>query len=101
MEKRSKRKAPIRFTATLYRPAETGAPVNRFSVGTKNKDLKRNSDGLLTIYMQASPPSDGAHRANWLPAPKGDFSLYIRAYWPAIRLPMALGHHRQSSGKTN
>jgi len=21
-------------------------------------------------------------RANWLPAPKGDFSLYVRAYWP-------------------
>jgi hypothetical protein len=19
---------------------------------------------------------------NWLPSPKGDFSLYIRAYWP-------------------
>ena len=21
-------------------------------------------------------------RANWLPAPQGDFSLYMRAYWP-------------------
>ena len=21
-------------------------------------------------------------RANWLPAPQGDFSLYVRAYWP-------------------
>ena len=21
-------------------------------------------------------------RVNWLPAPKGDFSLYVRAYWP-------------------
>jgi hypothetical protein len=73
MEKRSKRKAPIRFTATLYRPAETGAPVNRFSVGRKNKDLKRNSDGSLTIYMQAGSPSDGAHRTNWLPAAERRF----------------------------
>lgn len=57
-------------------------PINRFSVGTKNKDLQRNADGSLTIYVQATPPSDPGQRANWLPAPKGDFSLYIRAYWP-------------------
>lgn len=57
-------------------------PINRFSVGTKNKDLQRSPDGSLTIYVQAEPPSDAAQRANWLPAPQGDFSLYIRAYWP-------------------
>ena len=56
--------------------------INRFSVGTKNKDLKLSSDGSLTIYVQSDPPADAAQRANWLPAPKGDFSLYIRAYWP-------------------
>lgn len=57
-------------------------PINRFSVGTKNKDLKYNADGSLTIYVQPDEPKDPAQRANWLPAPKGDFSLYIRAYWP-------------------
>lgn len=57
-------------------------PINRFSVGTKNKDLKLAEDGSLTIYVQANEPEDLAQRANWLPAPKGDFSLYIRAYWP-------------------
>lgn len=57
-------------------------PINRFSVGTKNKDLKLASDGSLTIHVQTDEPADPAHRANWLPAPKGDFSLYIRAYWP-------------------
>ena len=56
--------------------------INRFSVGTKNKDLKLAKDGSLTIYVQADPPSDRVQRANWLPAPKGDFSLYVRAYWP-------------------
>lgn len=56
--------------------------VNRFSVGTKNRDLKRATDGSLTIYVQADAPPDPAQRANWLPAPSGDFSLYIRAYWP-------------------
>ncbi|MBR1211826.1 DUF1254 domain-containing protein [Bradyrhizobium sp. JYMT SZCCT0180] len=57
-------------------------PINRFSVGTKNKDLKPAGDGSLTIYVQAEAPADPTQRANWLPAPKGDFSLYVRAYWP-------------------
>jgi hypothetical protein len=56
--------------------------INRFSVGTKNKDLKLAADGALTIYVQADAPADPVRRANWLPAPKGDFSLYVRAYWP-------------------
>lgn len=56
--------------------------INRFSVGTKNKVLKLNADGSLTIYVQPDEPADAAQRANWLPAPKGDFSLYVRAYWP-------------------
>ena len=56
--------------------------INRFSVGTKNKDLKLSADGSLTIYVQSDAPSDPVQRANWLPAPKGDFSLYVRAYWP-------------------
>jgi hypothetical protein len=56
--------------------------INRFSVGTKNKDLKIGSDGALTIYVQADAPTDPVQQTNWLPAPKGNFSLYIRAYWP-------------------
>jgi hypothetical protein len=56
--------------------------INRFSVGTKNRDLKIGSDGALTIYVQADTPTDPVQQANWLPAPKGNFSLYIRAYWP-------------------
>lgn len=56
--------------------------INRFSVGTKNKGLKTASDGSLTVYVQTEAPTDPVQRANWLPAPRGDFSLYIRAYWP-------------------
>jgi hypothetical protein len=75
-------------------------PINRFSVGTKNKDLKRNADGSLTIYVQSDAPSDAAQRANWLPAPKGDFSLFMRAYWPAVEVtdgswtPPAVERHK-------
>ncbi|MGJ7512175.1 DUF1254 domain-containing protein [Variovorax sp. GT1P44] len=57
-------------------------PIHRYSVGTKNKDLKLDADGSLTIFVQPGEPGDPAQRANWLPAPMGDFSLYVRAYWP-------------------
>lgn len=71
------------WSLTLYGDTHFFAPneIKRYSVGTKNKDLKINPDGSLTVYVQATPP-DGDKRANWLPAPKGDFSLYVRAYWP-------------------
>lgn len=59
--------------------------LNRFSLGTKNKDLTYGPDGSLTIYVQHERPS--ADRvANWLPAPKGDFELFIRAYWPTAEI---------------
>jgi hypothetical protein len=71
------------WSLTLYNEHHFFAPneLKRYSVGTKNKTLKLNADGSLTIYVQADPPPD-VQRANWLPAPKGDFSLYVRAYWP-------------------
>lgn len=72
------------WSLTLYNEHHFFVPneLNRYSLGTKNKTLKPNPDGSLTFYVQASAPT-GAQRDNWLPAPKGgDFSLYIRAYWP-------------------
>ena len=37
----------------------------------------------LTMYFQNESP--GADReSNWVPAPKDEFSLYIRAYWPKM-----------------
>jgi len=56
-------------------------PLKRYSLGTKNKTLKHNDDGSLTLYAGAKSP--GADKENnWLPAPNGTFSLYMRAYWP-------------------
>ncbi|HDS0923339.1 TPA: DUF1254 domain-containing protein [Stenotrophomonas maltophilia] len=71
------------WSLTLYNKHHLFEPnaINRFGVGTKNKDLKLNDDGTLTLYVQHAPPPP--HNAsNWLPAPDGEFSLYIRAYWP-------------------
>ena len=56
-------------------------PINRFSVGTKNKTLVTAPDGSLTIYVQSTSP-EGDKKANWLPAPKDNFVLYMRSYWP-------------------
>jgi hypothetical protein len=56
--------------------------MNRYSLGTKNKTMKTNKDGSLTIYVQSNSPG-GDLQSNWLPAPKkGQFSLYLRTYWP-------------------
>jgi hypothetical protein len=56
-------------------------PLKRYSLGTKNKNLKLNADGSLTLYAGAKSPGKDKEN-NWLPAPDGSFSLYIRAYWP-------------------
>jgi hypothetical protein len=70
------------WSLTLYNEHHFFHPnsLKRYSLGTKNKTLKRNGDGSLTLYAGATSP--GADReSNWLPAPDGHFSLYIRAYW--------------------
>jgi hypothetical protein len=55
-------------------------PINRYSLGTKNKTLTYNGDGSLTLYAGSKSPGKDKE-SNWLPAPNGAFSLYIRAYW--------------------
>ncbi len=54
--------------------------LNRYSLGTKNKNLKYNPDGSLTLYASMQSPGEDKE-TNWLPAPEGTFSLYIRCYW--------------------
>jgi hypothetical protein len=55
-------------------------PLKRQSLGTKDKTLKFNSDGSLTLFVGTKSPGKDKE-SNWLPAPKGTFSLYMRAYW--------------------
>lgn len=70
------------WSLTLYNSVHMFHPnaMGRYSLGTKNKTLKYNSDGSLTLYASANSPSEDKE-SNWLPAPEGTFSLYIRAYW--------------------
>src|SRR5271165_3097218 len=71
------------WSLTMYNPAHFFAPnpLNRFALGTKNKSLKYNPDGSLTIYFGNKSPGK-EKESNWLPAPIGNFSIWIRAYWP-------------------
>jgi hypothetical protein len=70
------------WSLTLYNDEHFFYPNNlkRYSLGTKNKSLQRNADGSLTLYAGANSPG-ASKESNWLPAPQGHFSLYIRAYW--------------------
>ena len=55
--------------------------LNRVSLGTKSKSfLQYNPDGSLTLYFGAKSPGKDKE-TNWVPAPDGTFSLYLRGYW--------------------
>lgn len=71
------------WSMTLYNEHHFFSPndLKRYSLGTKNKDLKYGEDGSLTFYVQAASPGKDKE-ANWLPSPREEFSLYIRSYWP-------------------
>jgi hypothetical protein len=57
----------------------------RTNIGTVSLDaneLKFAPDGSLTITISHAQPMDLVARANWLPAPDGQFALIVRAYVP-------------------
>lgn len=54
--------------------------LNRFAVSSW-MPFKSDSDGSLTLYFQNESPGADME-ANWLPAPKGPFSLTMRLYSP-------------------
>lgn len=70
------------WSMTMYNKHHMFNPneLERYSLGTKNKALKYNEDGSLTLYAGHKSPGKNLE-SNWLPAPDGTFSLYIRAYW--------------------
>lgn len=54
-------------------------PLDRYSVGDRS-GLAPNADGSVDVYLQSEAPAD--HEANWLPAPRGRFILWLRVYLP-------------------
>jgi hypothetical protein len=54
-------------------------PINRYSLSDRS-GLAQNADGSVDIYIQNAAPA--GHESNWLPAPTGNFILWLRVYLP-------------------
>ncbi len=54
-------------------------PINRYSVSDRS-GLAANADGSVDIYIRHAAPA--GHESNWLPAPIGNFILWLRVYMP-------------------
>jgi hypothetical protein len=52
---------------------------HRYALGDRDK-LVYNADGSLDCFLQHDLPA--GKKANWLPAPQGNFELVLRLYWP-------------------
>lgn len=56
--------------------------LNRYLLNsTMISQFKKDPDGGLTLIIQNQSPGK-EKESNWLPAPKGPFSLILRLYWP-------------------
>jgi len=62
--------------------------LNRYNLSQRNK-FKTNPDGSVDLYIQNESPGKDKE-SNWLPAPKGDFVLMMRLYWPKEEAPSIL-----------
>lgn len=58
-------------------------PLNRYNVGDRS-GLVPNADGSVDIYIQNTAPK--GHESNWLPAPSGNFMLWLRVYIPGAAI---------------
>ncbi len=56
-------------------------PIDRYAIHFYD-NLQFNPDGTLDIYVQYHEPKE--KRSNWLPAPKENFNLILRLYWPKV-----------------
>jgi hypothetical protein len=63
-------------------------PINRYTVSSRNK-FKTNPDGSIDLYIQNESPGKDKE-SNWLPAPKDEFVLMMRLYWPSEKAPSIL-----------
>lgn len=57
--------------------------INRYNVGGLT-GLVLNADGSVDIYIQNTPPV--GNESNWLPAPAGNFKLWLRVYEPGAAI---------------
>lgn len=77
------------WSVTMYNTLKDGTggfmvenPINRYLINSNTEGLVIGDGGALTIALQHDEPADPVARANWLPAPEGDFYLILRIYMP-------------------
>ena len=58
-------------------------PINRYSVSDRT-GLAQNPDGSVDIFIRNAAPA--GHESNWLPAPAGNFILWLRVYIPGAAI---------------
>lgn len=73
-------------------PKPSNGRTNIGTVSLDAKELKFAADDSLTITMSKDEPTDATAKANWLPAPDGQFALIVRAYVPTK--PILNGQYR-------
>lgn len=66
-------------------------PLNRCVMGSDYPNMQKNSDGSLTIYLQAYNPWPDKE-ANWLPTPPGPFLYILGTYAPCEALIESLSN---------
>jgi hypothetical protein len=78
------------WSLTMYDPEFFFVPnsINRYDLSQRNHFVT-NPDGSVDLYIQADSPGKNKE-PNWLPAPKGKFSLVMRLYWPTQTPPSIL-----------
>ena len=73
------------WSVTMYKLPENllvDNPLDRYVINSPMlPNLIKNSDCGLTLYIQNSSPGEQAG-PNWLPAPPGPFTIFMRLYWP-------------------
>lgn len=75
------------WSLTMYQQDAGGrlyfvdTPSRRYAVGDRTPELRGERDGGYDIFVQPLAPS-GERVVNWLPSPKGRFTLIFRAYLP-------------------
>ena len=73
------------WSLTMYQLPESllvANPINRYLLNSPMlPQFKRDADGGLTLHIQNESPGKDLE-ANWLPAPKGPFVMFLRLYSP-------------------